>query len=124
MLQINPLPLSKDIWLAFLFGTLFLLFPIAPTLSNVVLLLILITWLVTLKGQGYGDIFNVYPCALVPERTVFCRLLGVAFTPSEWKWTSLHLSKYARFLYAIVIIFLLTGREHIQKYAFNGFSWS
>jgi cytochrome bd-type quinol oxidase subunit 2 len=61
MLQINPIPLSKDIWLAFLFGTLFLLFPIALSLSNVVLLLIFITWLVTLKGQGYGNIFKSTP---------------------------------------------------------------
>jgi len=119
--QIHPPLPTKNLWLAFLFGALFLLFPIAAALSNVVLLLILITWLVTLKGQGYGDIFKSTPVLWFLSALYFVVLLGVTFTSSEWKWTSLHLSKYARFFYAIVIIFLLTRREHIQKYAFNGF---
>lgn len=48
-------------------------------------------------------------------------LLGSLYTSSATALVLIHLSKYAKFIYAAIIIFLLTGRENLQKIALNAF---
>ncbi|GAB3193207.1 hypothetical protein GCM10027292_34670 [Hydrogenophaga aquatica] len=48
-------------------------------------------------------------------------LVGVLYTPADWSWVGLHLGKYAKLLYAALIIALLSGEETRQKVALNAF---
>jgi O-antigen ligase len=48
-------------------------------------------------------------------------LLGAAYTPASWSEVLLHWSKYARFVYPFVLLFLLTDRARWQKLALDAF---
>lgn len=52
----------------------------------------------------------------------FIVLAGLIYTPASSAWYSLHLGKYARLLYAIVLMCLLWDDTKTQRVALNGFS--
>lgn len=108
-------------WLAFLFAAMFFLFPTVLSLSHVALLLILITALVRFRGANYGYIVKSTPVLWVLSALYAVVLGGSFFTPSSSDWIFLHLAKYAKLIYAVVLILLLTGQEKLQRIAFNAF---
>lgn len=112
---------KMNVWLAFLLAALFFLFPTVLSLSNVALLLLIVTFFTTCRGKAYGRIFSTTPVLWVLMALYGVILLGSVYTTSATEFVLLHLEKYAKFIYATIIIFLLTGRENLQKIALNAF---
>ena len=109
------------IWLAALFAALFLLFPTALRLSNIPLLLLLVTFALTCRGQGYGTVAGSTPVLWVFLALYGLVLVGAIYTSGTQEWVLVHFAKYAKFVYASIIILLLTGEQKIQKIALNAF---
>lgn len=107
--------------LAFLFAAMFFLFPTVLPLAHVALLLILITALVRFRGDNYWYIYKNTPVLWLLSALYVVVVAGSFFTPSSSDWVFVHLSKYAKFIYAVVLILLLTGQEKLQRIAFNAF---
>lgn len=108
-------------WLAGLLAALYFLFSTKLSLSNVALLLIIVTFIFTCRGKEYGGIFKRTPVLWALVGLYGVVLAGVFYTSSTSDWVVLHLTKYAKFIYAAILIFLLTGRENLQKIAFKAF---
>lgn len=100
---------------------LYLSFPIALGLANLILAGLLIYWLWTLKiHQQWKKVLQLpISWALIGLYVVI--LVGLIYTPATSDWCSLHLGKYARLLYVIVLMCLLWGNSQAQKAALNGF---
>jgi O-antigen ligase len=106
---------------AVLLPLLFLLFPIVLQLSNVVLLVLIIIFLLTLaKVEAWGPLkeLRIIWILLMFYGVV---LIGVAYTPATNNWVGLHLSKYARVLYAVIIIALLWQNRKTQANTLKAF---
>lgn len=117
-----PTPPRTERWLAWLVGALFLLFPIALNVSNVALLLLLVTWVLMLRDPTVRQRLLREPMVWLFAALYGVVCLGLLWTPDGAKWVDLHLSKYARLLYAIVLIGVLVGREQLQALALNMFA--
>lgn len=112
---------KMETWLGALFAALFFLFPTVLALSNIPLLLLLVTFILTCRGKGYRAIFAGTPVVWVFIALYGLVLAGAIYTSGMQEWTLLHLSKYAKFIYAAILILLLTGQPKIQKVALNAF---
>jgi len=112
---------QKENWLFFLFPALYLLFPTVLPLAQVALLLIILTGLFSCRGHNYWAIFKNTPVLWALGALYAVILLGGFFTPASSNWFFLHLGKYAKLIYAIVLILLLTGQNKLQRFAFNAF---
>ena len=107
--------------LAFLFSAMFFLFPTVLPLAHVALLFIIITALVRFRGGNYWHIFKSTPVLWVFCALYFVVVTGSFFTPSSSDWVFKHILKYTKFIYATVLILVLTGQERVQRNAFNAF---
>jgi O-antigen ligase len=112
---------KKESWLVFLFAALYFLFPTVLPLSNVALLLIVVMGLFGFKNGNYGSIFKNTPVLWVFSALYAVVLVGSLYTSSSSDWILLHIEKYAKFVYAIVLVLILTGRHKLQRVAFNSF---
>jgi O-antigen ligase len=112
---------KKEAGLVFLFSALFFLFPIVLTLSNLPLLLLIVIFIITCRRKGYGSMVASIPVLWTLLALYGLVLLGATYTTSTPDWVLLHLSKYAKFIYASIIILLLNGQPNIQKAALNSF---
>lgn len=112
---------KMETWLAAMFIALFFLFPTVLILSNIPLLLLLVTFVVTFRGKAYWSTAVSTPVLWGFLALYGLVLLGAAYTSATQDWMLLHLSKYAKFIYAVVIILLLAGQEKLQKLALNAF---
>lgn len=112
---------GREIWLTLLFVALFFLFPIVLALSNIALLLLLVTFVFTCRGKGYWKMVRSIPILWIFIGLYGLVLFGTIYTSSTQEWIVLHLSKYAKFIYVVAIILLLTGKLKIQKIAMNSF---
>lgn len=112
---------NRAIWaLSFLIPALFFLFPMRPAPSNITLLLVVICFLFTLN-RGYFN-FVQWPAPQKLLSALFVVVLvGVLYSPASWDWISLHLSKYAKFAYAVALILLLRNKPILQKRAHQAF---
>lgn len=100
---------------------LYFSFPIALGLSNLILAALLIYWLWTLKNHEQWKSVLQLPLTWALVGLYVVVLAGLIYTPASSAWYSLHLGKYARLLYAIVLMCLLWGNSQAQKAALNGF---
>lgn len=100
---------------------LFLLFPVALPLSNVVLAVLLLYWVASVRRMGTWREVAGLPITWALAVLYGLVLLGLFYTPAVPAWYSLHLGKYARLLYAIVLMCLLWGDPKGQRAALNGF---
>lgn len=112
-----------DLWITGLLGTLFFCFVTAPPLANIALLLLLLTFLVQAKDRfpAHLGILKTNPVIWLLGGLFLVVLFGTSYTPASWNWVSLHLSKYGKLVYAIVLILLLVDRRDFQKFALNSF---
>ncbi len=108
-------------WLLLLFASLFFLFPTVLPLSNLALFLLIVTWVFTIKDNAYKTVFLNTPVLWLLSALYLMVLIGTAWSPGNWEWISLHLAKYAKLLYAVVLVLLLTGRGNLQRAALNAF---
>lgn len=112
---------KTQLWLGILFFALFFLFPTVTQWSNIPLLLILITWATLLRKFGVKVPIQRLPIVWVLISIYGLVLLGLMYTPATSDWYNLHLRKYARFLYAAVLICVLAGHKYLQDLALKGF---
>jgi O-antigen ligase len=112
---------KMEAWLVILFASVFFLFPTVLALSNIPLLLLLITFVFTCRGKGYWSVANSIPVFWVLWALFGLVLLGMTYTSGTQDWVMLHLSKYAKFIYAAILILMLTGQPKLQKVALNAF---
>lgn len=108
-------------WLTLLVGTLFFAFPTMLGLANLAMLLLLVTGLFLLRRAEVRAALLHTPVVWALAGLYALVLLGVLYTPADSNWVGLHLSKYAKLLYAAMIIALLTGQGDLQKVALNAF---
>jgi len=114
--------ISRDSWRTYLLAALFFLFPVALGLSNLVLLALIVLWLATWRQRKHWSIMRSTPIIWWLGGLYLMVLLGLTYTSASPDWYVLHLSKYARLLYAIVLICLIQGDERSQKVALMAFS--
>lgn len=112
---------KMEVWRTALFAALFFLFPTLLALSNVALLLLLCTFILTCRGQGYGSTAAGTPALWVLLALYGMVLTGITYTSGTSDWVLVHLSKYAKFAYAAILILLLAGQPKIQRVALNAF---
>ena len=106
--------------LGWLVTALFLLFPIAMALSNFVLLLVLILFAATISAAYLKrDAWSWPGIWLMALFGVV--LMGMLYTPAPWHWVSVDLSKYAKFVCAVVLMLLLVRFPQWQKRALWAF---
>lgn len=108
-------------WLTLLVGVLFFAFPTMLGLANLAMLLLLVTGVFLLRRAEVRSALLHTPVVWVLVGLYALVLLGVLHTPADTSWVGLHLSKYAKLLYAAMIIALLTGKGRLQKVALNAF---
>ena len=106
--------------LGWLVPALFLLFPVAMALSNVVLLLVLIGFAVTFSSVYLKRDAWSWP-AIWLMALFSMVLVGMLYTPAPWHWVSVNLGKYAKFAYAVVLMLLLARFPQWQKRALWAF---
>lgn len=106
--------------LGWLVPALFLLFPVAMALSNVVLLLVLIGFAVTFSSVYLKRDAWSWP-AIWLMALFGMVLVGMLYTPAPWHWVSVNLGKYAKFAYAVVLMLLLARFPQWQKRALWAF---
>ena len=112
---------EKENWLLSLFAALFFLFPIVPPLAHVTLLLIIFTAFFMFRKMDYWRIIKNTPVLWALSAIYAVILLGIINTPASSDWVSLHLEKYAKLIYGVVLILVLMGQDRLQRVAFNAF---
>jgi O-antigen ligase len=108
-------------WLTLLVGVLFFAFPTMLGLANLAMLLLLVTGMFLLRRAEVRSALLHTPVVWVLVGLYALVLLGVLHTPADSNWVGLHLSKYAKLLYAAMLTALLTGEGSLQKVALNAF---
>ncbi len=111
---------KTTVGLGWLVPALFLLFPVAMALSNVVLLLVLIGFAVTFSSVYLKRDAWSWP-AIWLMALFGMVLVGMLYTPAPWHWVSVNLGKYAKFAYAVVLMLLLARFPQWQKRALWAF---
>ena len=111
----------KEGWLISLFASLYFLFPTALSFSNIALLFIILIGVSKFNCDVYWNIFKSTPVLWAMSALYAVILFGSFFSPASTDWIFLHLGKYAKFLYSIVLIILLSGQPKLQRVAFNAF---
>ncbi len=117
MLEIRQ---KTTVALGWLVPALFLLFPVAMALSNVVLLLLLIGFVLTFSSVYLKRDAWSWP-AIWLMALFGAVLVGMLYTPAPWHWVSVNLGKYAKFAYAVVLMLLLARFPQWQKRALWAF---
>ena len=109
--------LSAVPWRAYLLAALYFLFPIALGASNLVLLILLLLWLASWRHRETWTLMRHTPIVWWLAGLYLLVLLGLTYTSASPDWIILHLSKYARLLYAVALIglagFLIARRLHL-----------
>lgn len=106
--------------LGFLIPVFFFFLPINVGLSNVILLLILVGFVITFNRDYFKRDSWSWPAIwLIALFAVV--LVGVTYSPAPWSWVSINLSKYAKFVYAVALILLLMRFPKWQNRAMLGF---
>lgn len=106
--------------MGWLVPALFLLFPLAMGLSNVVLLLVLIGFAITFSADYLKRDAWSWP-AIWLLALFGVVLIGMLYTPAPWSWVSVNLGKYAKFAYAAALMLLFVRFPHWQKRALWAF---
>ncbi len=107
--------------LGWLLPVFFFLFPVNTLLSNLILVLILVGFIVIFIGNGKVIQSWSRPATWLALLFLWV-LVGVAYSSASQSWISLHLSKYSRFLFAIALMLLLISYPKWQKKSLAGFS--
>lgn len=117
MIAIRP---KTTVAMGWLVPALFLSFPVAMGLSNVFLLLVLMGFAVTFSASYLKRDAWSWPAIWLMALFAMV-LLGTLYTPAPWSWVSVNLGKYAKFVYAAVLMLLLARFPQWQKRALWAF---
>ena len=110
--------------MAFVLIGLYLLFPTLTNLSNLFLLLLLLSlpWFAIRYSQWRLVINDPLWWLLVAFYALI--LVGVLYSDAGADWVGEHLRKYARLLYAAILLLVLLGHQGLQKIALASFMWA
>lgn len=109
-----------DIALSAIVVALYASFPISLALTSVLMVLLIVVWLLGGYWRGLPQVLTANPVAVAALALYGVILLGVAWTPAPWSDVSLHLSKYAKLPFAVLLMtFLVSSR--VQKHALTAF---
>lgn len=107
--------------LGWLIPGLYLSFAPWLALSNVMLALILVLFLLTFRSHLAS--LAQWPRPMYMLLALYAMvLMGVLYTTAPWTDVQLNVGKYTKFLYALVLWLMLTGRPKWQSRAMAGFS--
>ncbi|WP_460566661.1 O-antigen ligase family protein [Hydrogenophaga aquatica] len=121
-MKLNSLCISPlDAWLTALVAMLFFAFPTALGVANLATLMLIATGVLMLRHAETRLKLTCNRMVWMLAGLYTVVLVGVLYTPADWSWVGLHLGKYAKLLYAALIIALLSGEETRQKVALNAF---
>ncbi len=97
---------------------MFFLFPIKTSLSNVLLAVMLVGWLVAGQFRKRWNDIKSHPITPVALAMYGLVVVGIAYTPADSAHILQHLNKYSKFLVLLVCMSLLTDaiwRERCRK---------
>jgi O-antigen ligase len=115
--------LQRDrlLWVfAWALPALYFLFPTWMVLSNVMLLLVLVSFALTMSTNDLAARYWCWPARWLLAMFGMV-LVGCLYTTAPWDWMALHLGKYAKFVYAVVLMLLLAQYPVLQKRALTTF---
>lgn len=100
--------------LSWLIPGLYLTFSTALALSNVLMALILIGFVLTFQKSHLSR--SAWPVPAFWLMALYAMVLvGMLYTPAPWEWSSLNWGKYTKFVYAVVLMLLLYKRPEWQR---------
>lgn len=117
----HPFSNSQHTFITGLFALQFFTFPVVLGLGNVTTLAILITGLYFLKLSEVRNVWSSHRMIWLLLAFYGIILAGLLYSPAEWAWKSIHLNKYAKAIYAAVMISLLVAFPQAQRAALHGF---
>lgn len=100
---------------------LFLFFPISLGLASVLMLAVLLLWLLAGNVSERWRTVNSNPVAWSALALYGVVLLGVLYSPASWKDVGLHLTKYLKLPFAVVLMSVLTTGS-LQRRCLNVFA--
>jgi len=118
---VRPLRPTLQGWLIFCIAGLYLLFPTLTNASNVFLLFLLLTLPVLLWSAERRRALAREPLVWLLLALYGLVLLGVVYTSADQEWITEHLRKYARLLFAVMLIAVLLREPGLQRVALWAF---
>ena len=91
-----------------------------PAMANVALLLVLLGSVWVLR-PAHLAVFRRMPPVWFMAGLFGLVVLGLLYTPAPWSWASLNLGKYAKLVYALVILLLLLQVPQWQRWALRAY---
>jgi len=108
-------------WLTILVVTLYFAFPVAIGLANLSTLLFLITAIILLRRK-------VIRQALIENKMIWLLFLmygviiiGLTYSSANWDWKLIHIDKYAKMVYASLLIAILVTFPQLQRFSLQAF---
>jgi O-antigen ligase len=108
-------------WLVVCVAGLYLLFPTLTNASNLFLLLLLLTLPLLLWSAERRQALLREPLVWVLLALYLVILVGIAYSPAGADWVADHLRKYARLLYAALLVAILLHEPRLQRIALAAF---
>lgn len=99
---------------------LFLFFPVSLGLTSVLMLAILLLWLLAGNLQERWLRVKANPVALAALLLYAIVLLGVLYSPASWHEIGLHLTKYLKLPFAVILMSSITTGS-LQRRCLNAF---
>lgn len=106
--------------LGWLIAALYLTFPKAYALSNILLALLVLMFVLTFRREHFTRA-KWTPTLLLMLALYVWMMTGLIYTPAPWEWVSRDLGKVTYFLYVLPVGLLLMGQPLWQKRALNAF---
>jgi O-antigen ligase len=110
-----------NLLIGWLMPALYLSFPLVMGLSNIVLLLILILFIITFTSKYFKtESWNWPGVCLI---SLYCVvLIGAIYSPASWEWISVNLGKYTKFIYSVILMMLFLRFPEYQKRSMVAFA--
>jgi O-antigen ligase len=99
---------------AWVLPALYFLFPTVMVLSNVMMLLVLVGFALTMSKNDLAAQYWSWPARWLLAM-VGMVLIGIFYTTAPWSWVEVNLGKYAKFVYAVVLMLLFSQQPVLQK---------
>lgn len=107
--------------LGWLIPAIYLTFTTAYGLSNTLLALVLLVFVVTFNREYIAPDRWSAPALLLLALWALV-VLGMLYTPASWYWSSINLAKYSKMAYVLPIMLLLYKQPRWQTRALNAFA--
>ena len=108
--------------LAVAIAALFFLFPMSKTLVNIALGAVIVLCVATIRPRAAWESVCATPVLWFPLALYALILLHAPASPADTEQVLLHLRKYARFLYMVLVFLLLVHHARRQQIALHAFS--